>query len=617
MKKLLVLLALLMCSFSSLAQPGMDEQLAAQYFQQGEYEKAILYYEKLYKQQPTDYYYEQLFKSHVGLQDLDAAQKLVKDRMRRNDEDPRYPIDMGTVLKMAGEPEKAQKEFEKALKMMRAEQASVRSVATNFQRVEELDLALQAYERGQRMLNDQMSFHFEIASLYAQKGDVPKMVNAYMDLLSVNEAYIQAVQNALSRFLDFTVADARTETLRTELLRRIQRDPSKTIFQELLIWMYIQQKDLTAAFIQSKALDKRNDEGGMRLMELARIAAANKDHAAAFKCYDYVVSLGRNDGNYLLARTGSVHTRYLELTEQAEPSINDLQELDERMANTIAELGLNKNTLDLLRERAHLKAYYLDQHAEAIALLEEGIYLAGIEVKSQAQLKLDLGDVYLLSGEIWEASLLYSQVDLDFKYDVMGHEARLRNAKVSFYSGDFLWAQGQLEVLKASTSKLIANDAMELSLRITDNLGLDSNSVPLSFFARAELLRVQHLYDRSLLTLDSLDKEYPMHSLGDDVLYERFHIAKSRRQYAEAAGFLQKVLELYPLDILVDNALLDLGKLYEGPLNDIVKAQEYYEKLLFEQTGSIFVPEARERFRILRGDKLEPPPEPTAPTPQP
>ena len=51
--------------------------------------------------------------------------------------------------------------------------------------------------------------------------------------------------------------------------------------------------------------------------------------------------------------------------------------------------------------------------------------------------------------------------------------------------------------------------------------------------------------------------------------------------------------------------------------NDPVKAKAYYERLLFEQTGSIFVPEARDRFRKLRGDKLEPPPEPLAPTPQP
>ncbi len=379
--------------------------------------------------------------------------------------------------------------------------------------------------------------------------------------------------------------------------------------------MYIQQNDLTAAFVQSKAMDKRFDEGGMRLMDLARIALANKDYSTALKSYEYVLSLGRNDALYLQAKIGGVKVRYDQLTKQPEPVPTDLQDLDVRMGNTLTELGLNRNTIELLRDQAHLKAYYLNDHAGAIALLTEGLNIPGVDPKTQAQLKLDLGDVHLLAGEIWDASLLYSQVDLDYKYDMIGHEARLRNAKVSFYSGDFLWAQGQLNVLKASTSKLIANDAMELSLRITDNLGVDSNSVPLSFFARAELLRFQHRYDEALVVFDSLDAEYPMHSLGDDVLYERYRIAYARHRYAEAGTFLEKLLEFYPLDILVDNAFLDLGKLFEDKLNDPEKAKGFYERLLFEQTGSIFVPEARDRYRKLRGDDLEGPPEKPSLTP--
>jgi tetratricopeptide (TPR) repeat protein len=616
MRRLALLLPLILWALGSAAQPGTDEQLAAQYFQQGDFAKAVLYYERLYRQQPTDYYYEQLLKSHLGANDTESAQKLVKERMRRNGDDPRYPIDLGRVLELGGDAERAQKEYDRALKMLRGDQAGVRSVANAFIGYNKLDLALQAYERGQRLAQDGMSYHFEIANLHGMKGDTPRMVSAYMDLLAANEAYVQAVQNALSRHLDFDQADARTEVLRTELLRRIQRDPSRTIFQELLIWMLVQQKDLEAAFVQSKALDKRLDEGGARLMDLARIALANKEHGIAFRCYDYVIALGRNDANYFTARTGAVSARYAQLTEQPEPATEALEDLDRRMASTIEEMGLNKGTLPLLRERAHLKAYYMERPQEGMALLEEALTLPGLDAKTKGEVKLELGDIHLISGDIWEASLLYSQVDLDFKHDLLGHEARLRNAKVSFYTGDFLWAQAQLGVLKASTSKLIANDAMELSLRITDNLGVDSNAVPLSFFARAELLRVQHLHDRALLTLDSLDREFPQHSLGDDALYERYRIAMARHRYAEAAQHLEKVIELYPIDILVDNALLDLGRLYEERLQDPEKAKARYEKLLFEHTGSIFVPEARARYRKLRGDapdslpEQKPPPQP-------
>ncbi|HQV53611.1 MAG: tetratricopeptide repeat protein [Flavobacteriales bacterium] len=611
----IALVLIVLAPIRSYAQPGADEQLAAQYFQNGDYERAILYYEKLFRKQPTTFYYEQLYKSYVGLNDLESAQKLVKDQMKHNKDDPRYPVDMGLIFRKMGDDPKAEKEFDKALRMMGDQQGSVRQVANYFTSANEYDLALQAYERGQRSLGDGQNFYYEMANLYAAMGDVQKMVSAYMEMLAVNEAYLQQIQNSLSRYMDFEVSDDRTNILRTELLRRIQRDPQRTVYQELLIWMYIQQNDLTAAFVQSKAMDKRFDEGGMRLMDLARIALANKDYSTALKSYEYVLSLGRNDALYLQAKIGGVKVRYDQLTKQPEPVPTDLQDLDVRMGNTLTELGLNRNTIELLRDQAHLKAYYLNDHAGAIALLTEGLNIPGVDPKTQAQLKLDLGDVHLLAGEIWDASLLYSQVDLDYKYDMIGHEARLRNAKVSFYSGDFLWAQGQLNVLKASTSKLIANDAMELSLRITDNLGVDSNSVPLSFFARAELLRFQHRYDEALVVFDSLDAEYPMHSLGDDVLYERYRIAYARHRYAEAGTFLEKLLEFYPLDILVDNAFLDLGKLFEDKLNDPEKAKGFYERLLFEQTGSIFVPEARDRYRKLRGDDLEGPPEKPSLTP--
>lgn len=584
------------------AQPGTDEQLAAQYLQQGELEKALLYYEKLYRQQATDHYYEQLLKCHLGLQDHVAAEKLVRERMKRRADDTRYPIDLGHVLKQAGQPDKATKEYERALKMMRTDAQTVRQTANHFARVNELDLALAAYEKGQKAMPDGQGFHYEIANLYAQKGDVSRMVNAYLDLIGSNEAYLQSVQNSLSRYMDFGTRDGRSEVLRTELLRRIQRDPQRTIHQEMLIWMYIQQRDLDAAFVQSRAMDRRFNEGGSRLMELARIAQANRDHGTAFKCYDHVTSLGRNDANYVLARIGAVRTRFEQLTDDPTATREDLLDLDRRARETLEELSLNKSTVDLLRDRAILLAYHLNDAEAAAGLLEQGMSLPGLDNKTKAQLKLDLGDIHLLTGDIWEASLLYSQVDLDFKHDVMGHEARLRNAKVSYYAGDFLWAQAQLDVLKTGTSRLIANDAMELSLRITDNIGLDSNFTPLERFARAELLTAQHRYEEALVVLDSLDQEFPMHPIGDDVLHQRARIAMSRGRYAEAATHLERIVELYPLDILVDNALLELGILHEERLADPEKAMGYYERLLFDQPGSIFVPDARARFRRLRGD---------------
>lgn len=580
-----------------------DEQLAAQYLQQGDYDRAALYYDKLYKEQPSAFNYEQLFKCRMALKDYEGAGKLAKDQGKRQNGEGRYLVDQGAVLKALGEEDKAAQLYDKALKGVRDDAGSVRNLAAAFQRYNEFERALQVYERGKRTAKEvAWSFDYEIAQLYAAKGDMPAMVNAYMDLLSANPSYLQAVQNGLARHIDFTKSDARTDMLRTELLRRIQKAPDNTIFPEMLIWQYLQQKDLTGAFVQSKAMDKRFNEGGMRLMELAEMSVTNKDWSTAAKCYQYVLELGKQNPNHVAARMGLVQALDARITEQAEPPQVELDQLVAEYNAAITELGRTNKSAELMRGLARVKAYLMNDHAGAIALLDEGINTPGVDPKTRAQYKLDLGDIHMLDANIWEASLLYSQVDLDYKQDVLGHEARLRNAKVSYFAGDFLWAKGQLDVLKASTSKLIANDAMELSLLITDNVGEDSLRSPLTQFSRAQLLMYQHRYDEALTTLDSLNIDFPLNSLGDDILYERYRVAYARHQFDTAATFLQKVLEQYPTDILVDNALLDLGKLYEDKLNDKEKAKGYYEKLLFEQSGSIFVPEARDRFRRLRGD---------------
>ena len=585
-----------------MAQPGTDEQLAAEYLRQGQYDKAVLYLEKLYDRQPSNLYYEQLLKAYIGLKEFGQAEKLAKERMRKQGGDPQYLVDLGMVLKLQGDTTKAGQQFSKAIKELRPDQGAIRNLANAFSRNNELDLALETYEKGRKMLKGGTDFFYETANLRAAKGDVPGMVGDYLDLLQVNPAYLQAVQNGLARFVDFTATDDRSDLLRTELLRRVQKQPDNTLFQEMLIWLYIQRKDLTSAFVQSRAMDKRFNEGGQRLMALGDIAVNNQDWTTAAKCYEYVAAMGNGQPWYTAAKIGLVGAMDARIRTASNPGPEELAQLQQAYETTLAELGKTAANVKLITGLASLKAYYIQDAAGAEELLRDAINLPGLGRKEQAGLKLQLGDILLLDGQIWDASLLFSQVDLDFKQDVLGHEARLRNAKVSFYTGDFLWAKAQLDVLKASTSKLIANDAMELSLLITDNLGVDTVSPALSLFAQAQLLTVQHKYGEALAALDTLTARFPMSNLADDVLYERFRIAYAQHDYAGAAGYLEKVVELHPNEILVDNAMFDLGKLYETKLNDKEQAMKWYEKLLFEQSGSIFTAEARDRSRRLRGD---------------
>jgi TolA-binding protein len=209
-----------------------------------------------------------------------------------------------------------------------------------------------------------------------------------------------------------------------------------------------------------------------------------------------------------------------------------------------------------------------------------------------------------MQGEIWEATLLYSQVDKVFADDVLGHEARFRNAKLSYYNGDFKWAQSQFDVLKASTSKLIANDALDLSVFILDNLGLDTTDMALKLYAEADLLSFQNKFAEAYSKLDTLARLFPKHFLDDDILYAKAQINMKQKNFEVAAELFKKVVELFPEEIRADNSLFELAELHENQLNNIEKAKEYYERIFTEYSSSTFAVEARKRFRKLRGDNL-------------
>jgi outer membrane protein assembly factor BamD (BamD/ComL family) len=275
------------------------------------------------------------------------------------------------------------------------------------------------------------------------------------------------------------------------------------------------------------------------------------------------------------------------------------------MKSTLDELGKNSNTLALMVKLAHLQAFYLQKTKESIALLEEAIALPGVNAGRLAWAKIELGDVLLLDGQVWEASLRYSQVEKAFKTEPVGHEAKLKNAKIAFYIGDFHWAQTQLAILKEAPQRPIANDAIYLSMLITDNLALDSNPAPLMLFAKADLMLFQNNYTKAMVYLDSIESEYPTHGLADDILYMRYRIAFKQQDYKMAATFLEEIIDKYSYDILGDDATFRLAELYDYQLNDKEKAKQYYLDVITNFPGSLYKVDAQKRYRQLRGDNVQ------------
>lgn len=582
---------------------AQDARLAQQYFQNGEYEKAATTYLNLYQQNSNnDYFFDRYLECLIALQRYEEGEDAIRRQLRRNAENPTLYVMYGQLLERQYKNDEAKAQYAQAIEKLTPDQYSVTRLANAFVSLSKFDEAVATYERGMALLKDNRIFAFNLGELYRRTGESGKMVENYLNAIDDNPERVSQMQTIFQRY--FSEADYRE--LQTQLYARIQTNGDATYYPELLAWVFIQRKDYRNALRQLRAIDTRYNENGTRVYNLGLIALADKDYDAAIAAFDYIVeSKGQGSTYYLEAKRESLRSRRMKLTEGFSFIREDLLVLEGLYDDFLREFGRTRSTASIMIELGELEALYINNLDRAVVVLDSMIHLPGVEGTLQAQGKLNLADYYLMQGDVWESTLLYSQVDKAFKEDPLGHEARFRNARLSYFSGDFQWAQAQFEVLKASTSKLIANDALDLSVFIMDNLGLDTTAVALQLYADAELLVFQNRFEEAFVKMDSLLLAFPEHSLEDDVLYLRGKIYTKQRQYEKAAIAFEAVVEKYPKDIRADNALFELAGLYEKPLNDIEKAKTLYEKLFVDFSGSTFAVEARKRYRILRGDKIQ------------
>jgi tetratricopeptide (TPR) repeat protein len=602
-KYILFFFSFLFSTAIGFAQPSTDEQLAIQFYQNKEFDKALDYYEKLYNKKSPQLYYTPYLNCLLETKDFKKAEKIVKKQIKQNPEQLNLQVDLGTVYTKSDEPEKAKSAWNQTIKLIK-EDEQVFTVANSFNAIRQFDYSIAAYLKGRKISQTNYPYSFELAEIYKTKGDKLAMINELLDALEINESYIQSVQNALQTSFGNDTDSKQNELLKTELLKRIAKNSDKTILSELLIWMQIQQKDWEGAFIQAKALDKRKKEEGNRVMALAQLFAQNEAYEIAIKAYNFVIAKGPDVYYYSNARMELLNVSYLKIVSKGNYTSADLIELEKNYNVTITELGKSASTAPLLKNLAHLQAFYLNKSTDAITLLEETIAMPQLSAPTQADCKLELADILLMTGNVWDASLLYSQVEKANKYDIVGQEAKFRNARISYYTGDFGWAQAQLDVLKGSTSKLIANDAMELSLVISDALAEDTTTTPLEIVARGDLLAFQNKDELAKLTYDSVNTLFPNNVLCNRILYKKAQLELKRGKYAEAIVFYEELLKKNSEDIYADDALFKLADINENQLKNNDKAKELYQQLLEKYPGSLYVVEARKRFRKLRGDAI-------------
>lgn len=603
-KGLIAVLGALLLFVSAWAQPDPNEKLALEYFNSGDFEKAVDLYEKMYDKTPSnESYYHNLLVSYKSLNDLKGAEKLAKRQTTRFPKEVHFQVDLGLIYREQGDEKTAKKQFEQALKDLIPLPDKVNRLAGAFSAAKETDYAIQAYEQGEAY-SGKGTYAFEITDLTIRKGDYTTASNKLIELLASVPGSLSRVQAMLTRYLEDEPDGPLQTAMKTALLREVQKNPQGNVYPDLLVWLFIQQKNLDAAIVQAKALDKRLREQGERLMELGQICMENGDYDRAVRCYEYVVEKGPVGYLYAQARTALVQASRKKITSAYTYSPDDLLKLRDLYASAYADMGFTDNTADLVVDYADLEAFYLNNPEKGKALLETLLQEPRLTPRMRAEAKLKLADILIILGDMWEPALLYGQVDKEFKNDQPGQEAKFRGARLAYFRGDFELAQSQMKVLKASTSKLIANDALQLSLIIIDNLGRDSVRVPLQFFAKADLEAYQNNPQKALQTLDELLGFYPTHPIVDEVLYKQAQIYIKLGEFEKALSRLEKVYTEFGTEILADDALFLAADIQEKVFQRPQEAMALYEKILTEHNSSLYTAEARKRFRRLRGDKL-------------
>lgn len=600
MRILILTLSFLACSLVSLS--AQQDKLAQQYYLSGEFEKAASLYERLYRQnEANDFYLSRYVDCLINLQEFESGADMLKKEIKKNQDKLQLYVMYGNLLERQNQIEKANEQYQLAVKRLPADRYQIQRLAQEFTRSTKYDLAIATYEKGGELLKDNAVFSYNLAELYRLSNNAPKMVENYLNSLDASSNRLATLQSIFQRFF----GDEEYQELQVQLYARLQKDPENISYTELLGWVFMQKKDYRNALRQLMALDRRLNENGGRVQRLGEIAANDKSYEVAIQAFEYIQKeKGVNSPYYVDSKRRLLAARRNQITEKQQYAMEDLMALEQEYTRFLNEFGRSRSTANIILEFSELYALYLNNLDKAIETLESLINLPGVSGSVLAEAKLNLGDYYLMQEDPWEATLLYSQVDKAFTEDVLGHEARFRNARLAYFNGDFEWAQAQCEVLKASTSKLIANNALDLSIFIMDNLGLDTTAESLMLYAEAELLVFQNRYEEAFLKLDTILEKFPEHSLEDDVFYAKARIFKRKQDFDAAAGMLERIVEVHLEGIRGDNALFELAEIYEIQLNNPEKAMELYERLFLELSGSTFAVEARKRYRRLRGDAI-------------
>ena len=578
------------------AQREVDEKLASSNFQSQNYEEAKVIYQRLYKKSGQYHHFNQYLECLIRLGEYGEAENELKTFIRKNQTQWKTRIDLIYVYICDGKPDKADALFDEILKALPDNKNSILNIYNAFRSRSLNDYALAILDKGAQINTENDPLYLEHASLYHSMNNYQMAFEYYFRELEAHPNQYNVVKNRLQILLMYDVNKSIADELRIALLKKTQEQPDNIELAQLLVWFALQEEDYDIALAQCKSIDRKRHDQDAQIINIAHICLDNGQYDLAKDAFDYVAKLGKINPFYGEAIIGSINTENTQYQVNHVTDVKAYERLSKKIEDAYESMG-TKDYPNLVVIQADLMAYHLDQIPQAVELLSRSIEQTGSKLQ-QCQLKLKLADIYLYTDEIWEATLLYSQVDKSMKEEPLGHEARFKNAQLRYFIGEFAWAQTQLNVLKAATSKLIANDAMSLSLIIGDNLEADTTGQELRRLARADYKIYQHKEDQAQLILDSIRVNGNEISIPH-ALYRLAEIKENDQDHVTADSLYLQIFNEFPTSYMADDALMKAALIEHQQLKDKDAAKQHYEQLIDLYPTSLYTAQAKKNYRKL------------------
>ena len=589
MKKQILFVVLLVSSFGY----AQNEYLLAEnYFRAGEYEKATTVYKKLYEKSPFNTtYLQRLISCYQETTQFVRAEELLKAKIQSNPSQVFLYVYLGYNYERQQQKETATIYYQKALSAIDEKSNYSGLIAAIFKHYSLIEYAITAYEKAMKN-NPKANYNFQIAQLYGEKGAFKKMFQSYIDLIDKNPDYVKNVQRYVSRYLTNDAESKNNILFRKTLLRKSASNP-KDEWNLLLSWLFAQQKEYGKAFLQERALYQRNSEDLSQIFLLGKIAFENTDYDSAKQIFSFVNENALFDEEKLEANLYLAKIAIITKSNQTE-------ELFQRLFSTF---GKNQATIKLQVLYADYLTFQKNNASKAIEVLKNALGFSNSKF-DKARIKLKLGEVLVFTGKKNKALIYFSQIQTQLKNHPLAQQATFKVAQTSYFNGDFTWAKAQLKILKSATTQLIANDAIALFLTITDNEPVDAIPSGLTAYAKADLLAFQNKNQEAVAVLKDILNKFKGQPIEDEALFKQATLFIKLQAFENAIVSFKKIIQGDPKGILRDDAHYALVELYNYQLNNPEKASEHYQKIIFDFASSIYLVDARKKYRKLRGDAL-------------